>query len=79
MNNLAEKHEMEKDDYLFMLEMEKMKKDIDTIRNVSLPKMERDIDDINKKVDKIDARIWWILGLLVTSMIISTIANYFAG
>jgi hypothetical protein len=56
-----------------------MKKDIENIKTVSLPNMEENIKQIDKKVDKIDARIWWILGLLVTSLIIPQIANFFVG
>lgn len=64
-------------DYVFMLEMEKMKKDIENIKTQSLPKMERDIEKINNKVDKIDSRIWWVLGLLVTSILGPILANLF--
>ena len=78
MINLAEKKKMD-NDYVFMLEMEKMKKDIENIKTVSLPNMEENIKQIDKKVDKIDARIWWILGLLVTSLIIPQIAKFFVG
>lgn len=71
-----ERQQMDQNDYVFILEMEKMKKDIDNIRNVSLPKMERDIEAINTKVDKMDNRIWWVLGILVASTVGTIIANF---
>lgn len=37
--------------------------------------MKEDIDRVEKKVDKIDNRIWWVLGILVASTVGTMIAN----
>ena len=44
-----------------------LKRDVETIRDNHLAHMSQDIDRIEKKVDKIDNRIWWVLGILVAS------------
>ena len=52
-----------------------LKKDIAEIRDNHLEHMKDDIDRIERKVDKIDNRIWWILGILVSTQLASMIAN----
>jgi len=37
--------------------------------------MKDDIDRIERKVDKIDNRIWWVLGVLISTQVASMIAN----
>lgn len=54
-----------------------LKKDIETIRDNHLHHLKEDVDRVEKKVDKIDARIWWILGLLVASVLGPMLANLF--
>lgn len=56
-------------------EIELIKKDIETIRDNHLVHLAEDIDRVEKKVDKIDARIWWVLGILVASTIGTLLAN----
>ena len=79
---------MENNDFLFMLEMEKMKKDIDEIKNKGLPDLDSKIDkvettletkigQIDKKVDKMDARLWAIIILLVAGLILPTVAKMY--
>ena len=79
---------MDNNDYLFMLEMEKMKKDIDEIKNKGLPSLDSKIDavetaleskisGIDKKVDKMDARLWAIIILLVAGIILPTVAKMY--
>ena len=47
-----------------------IKTDINTIKTNHLHHLEKDVSDINKRLEKIDNRIWWVLGLLVASGII---------
>ena len=54
-----------------------LKKDIETIRDNHLHHLKEDVDRVEKKVDKIDARIWWILGLLVASVLGPMLAKLF--
>lgn len=53
-----------------------LQKDVVTIRDNHLAHMKEDIDRIEKKMDKIDSRIWWVLGLLVASSVIGMIGEY---
>lgn len=52
-----------------------LKRDVETIRDNHLAHMKDDIDRIERKVDKIDNRIWWILGVLISTQLASMIAN----
>jgi len=52
-----------------------LKRDIQHIRDNHLAHMKQDIDRIEKKVDKIDNRIWWVLGVLISTQVASMIAN----
>ena len=52
-----------------------LKKDVAEIKDNHLAHMKDDIDRIERKVDKIDNRIWWILGILVSTQLASMIAN----
>ena len=52
-----------------------LKRDVETIRDNHLAHMKDDIDRIERKVDKIDNRIWWILGVLISTQLESMIAN----
>jgi L-lactate utilization protein LutB len=52
-----------------------LKKDIAEIRDNHLEHMKQDIDRIERKVDRIDSRIWWVLGILVSTQIASMIAD----
>jgi len=46
-----------------------IERDIDKIKNNHLFHIERDMDGIRKTVDKMDARMWAILLLLITASI----------
>ena len=49
--------------------------DIETIRDNHLVHLQQDVRRVENKVDKIDNRIWWILGVLVSTQVASMIAN----
>ena len=50
-----------------------IKHSIDTIKNNHLHHIEKDMDSMNKRVEKMDNRIWWVSGLLVVSTVIGRI------
>ena len=50
-----------------------LERDINTIKENHLTHIEKDMAILNKRIEKIDARIWWVLGLLVASGIIGMI------
>ena len=52
-----------------------LKKDVAEIKDNHLAHMKDDIDRIERNVDKIDNRIWWVLGILVSTQVASMIAN----
>jgi hypothetical protein len=54
--------------------------EIDTIKNNHLAHMAQDIDELNEevketrkefnhKLDRLDSRIWWIMGIAVTTLV----------
>lgn len=68
-------------------EVEQVKKDIEVIKNNHLQHIAEDIDELQlavkenrqffqDRLDRLDNRIWWILGLTVTSLI-SVIGAHF--
>lgn len=48
------------------------------IRDNHLEHMKEDIDRIEKKVDKMDERIWLVLIILIGATFIPVIANFFS-
>jgi len=59
---------------------QQLAQEIDTIKNNHLAHMAQDIDELkedlkdtrkefNNKLDRLDSRIWWILGLTVTTLV----------
>ena len=52
-----------------------LKKDVKEIKDNHLSHMKDDIDRIERKVDKIDNRIWWVLGVLISTQVAAMIAN----
>jgi len=54
----------------------KLEATVENIRDNHLAHMAEDIDSIERKVDKIDNRIWWVLGLLVASSVVGMLGEY---
>ena len=52
-----------------------IKHSIETIKNNHLAHLESDMCKQTKAIEKIDNRIWWVLGLLVVSTVIGMIKN----
>ncbi len=45
------------------------------IRDNHLQHMKEDIDKMDRKIDKMDGRLWWIFTLIVGTIIAGTIAK----
>ena len=52
-----------------------IKHSIDTIKDNHLAHLEADMAKQSKAIEKIDNRIWWVLGILVASTVIGMIKN----
>ena len=50
-----------------------IKNSIDVIKDNHLHHIEKDVEEVKKTVAKLDNRIWWVLGILVVSTVISMI------
>ena len=59
------------------IEIKIIKKDIEMIRDNHLVHLQQDVRRVEKKVDKIDMRIWGILILIVASTIGTVLAGLF--
>ena len=52
-----------------------IKGSIDTIKNNHLHHIEKDMASMDKRIEKMDNRIWWVLGILVVSTVIGMVKN----
>lgn len=52
-----------------------IKQDIHTIKNNHLFHIERDMKTQTNRIEKLDQRIWWVLGLLVAALVISAVKS----
>ena len=59
------------------IEIKIIKKDIEMIRDNHLVHLQQDVRRVEKKVDKIDMRIWGILILIVASTVGTVLAGLF--
>jgi hypothetical protein len=55
--------------------LKELAKEIDLIKNNHLAHMAEDIDHIEKRVEKMDGRVWAILIILVSAVVIPEIVN----
>lgn len=56
--------------------LKELAKEIDIIKNNHLAHMAQDIDRIEKKVDKMDSRVWAILLLLVGAVVLPAVVEF---
>lgn len=56
--------------------LKELAKEIDIIKNNHLAHMSQDIDRIEKKVDKMDGRVWTILLLLVGAIVLPALVEF---
>jgi hypothetical protein len=52
-----------------------IKHSIETIQNNHLAHLESDMCKQSKAIEKIDNRLWWVLGILVVSTVIGMVKN----
>ena len=56
--------------------LKELAREIDLIKNNHLAHMQQDIDKIDRKVEKMDARVWAILILLVGAVVIPALVEF---
>ena len=67
-------------DYEQQIQINDLAKDIEVIKDNHLAHMAQDIDEVkyelkdqkehfNRRLDKLDNRIWWIMGIAVTTLL----------
>ena len=52
-----------------------IKSDIRTIKDNHLFHLEKDMEKQSKMIEKIDQRLWWILGTIAVSIVVSTMGD----
>jgi len=55
--------------------IKELAKEIEIIKSNHLAHMAEDIDKLDRKVTAMDARLWWILGILVAATVIPEIVS----
>ena len=59
------------------VEIALIKQELTVIKDNHLKHLKDDVEKIDKKVDRLDQRIWWILGILVAGTIGPMLAKLF--
>ena len=49
--------------------------DIKTIKDNHLAHIEKDMSKLDKRIEKMDMRLWWVLGIMVASTVIAYIGD----
>jgi hypothetical protein len=75
MENTAKVIEMKQDEV--KTEIALIKQDINTIKDNHLAHIEKDMNRIHTKVDKIDNRLWWLAGIIIAATVGPLIAGLF--
>ena len=75
MENTAKVIRMEQDEV--KTEIALIKQDINTIKDNHLAHIEKDIDQIHKKVDKIDNRLWALAAIIIAATVGPLLAGLF--
>jgi hypothetical protein len=56
--------------------LKELAKEIEIIKENHLRHLQEDVNKINKKVESLDNRLWWILGILVSATVIPAVVNF---
>ena len=59
------------------IEIALIQQELSVIKDNHLKHLKEDVEKIDKKVDRLDQRIWWILGILVAGTIGPMLAKLF--
>ena len=51
-------------------------REIELIKSNHLKHMQEDIDKIHRRVEGLDARLWWVLAILVGATVLPMIAKF---
>ena len=76
MKKTAKVIEMKQDDNV-QTEIALIKQDINAIKDNHLAHIEKDMNRIHNKVDKIDTRLWMIAGIIIAATVGPLIAGLF--
>jgi len=60
-----------------MMTLRDLTKIVLEMRDNHLAHLKEDLDKLDAKVDRMDQRLWWILGILVAATVIPAIAKLF--
>jgi hypothetical protein len=75
MKNTAKVIKMEQDEV--KTEIALIKQDINTIKDNHLAHIEKDMNRIHNKVDKISDRLWWLAGIIIAATVGPLLAGLF--
>jgi hypothetical protein len=56
--------------------LKELAREIEIIKNNHLKHIEEDIDKIERKVNGLDARLWWVLAILVGATVVPLMAKF---
>jgi hypothetical protein len=56
--------------------IKELAREIEIIKENHLKHLQEDVQKINKKVESLDNRLWWILGILVSATVIPAVVNF---
>ena len=56
--------------------LKELAKEIEVIKENHLKHLQEDVQKINKRVESLDNRLWWILGILVSATVIPAVVNF---
>ena len=56
--------------------LKELAKELELIKNNHLKHMAEDIDKVEKKIEKMDSRVWAILILLVGAVVLPAVVNF---
>ena len=59
------------------IEIALIQQELSVIKDNHLKHLKEDVEKIDKKVDRLDQRIWWILGILVAGTVGPMLAKLF--
>ena len=56
-------------------QIDDIKADIASIKDNHLAHIEADMASMDKRIEKMDNRLWWVLGLLVASTVVAMVGD----
>ena len=56
-------------------DIEEIKTTLTVMKDNHLAHIEKDMASMDKRIEKMDARMWWVLGLIVTSTLVAFIGD----